>query len=137
LVPARNLAGIEKIIDQRRDSPAPRIPRRITKSLAEKAALWMRMQIEEADDFGGGETNDGISLHIGLGFADSTGPRGIVQSEAGQIRQPGGEQQERPSGPRIPGSGRRLCTSTTGSRNVSRECPPRTRNNILEIHTAH
>jgi hypothetical protein len=41
-VPARNLAGVEKKINQRRDGPAPRVTRRIAKGLAEKAALWMR-----------------------------------------------------------------------------------------------
>ena len=32
LVPARNLAGVEKKINQRRDGPAPRIPSRIARS---------------------------------------------------------------------------------------------------------
>ncbi len=61
LVPARNLAGVEKKINQRRDGPAPRIPRRIAKGLTEKAALWMRMQIEQADDFGGASARNGIN----------------------------------------------------------------------------
>lgn len=64
LMPARNLAGIEKIINQRRDGPPPRIPRRIAKGLTEKAALWMRLQIEQADDFGGGEAYNGIKRHF-------------------------------------------------------------------------
>jgi hypothetical protein len=64
LVPARNLAGVEKKINQRRDGPAPRIPRRIAKGLAEKAALRMRLQIEQADDFGGASARDGINRHF-------------------------------------------------------------------------
>ncbi len=39
LVSARNLAGVEKKINQRRDGPASCIPRRIAKGLTEIAAL--------------------------------------------------------------------------------------------------
>jgi hypothetical protein len=43
LVPARSLAGVEKKINQRRDGPALRVPRRIAKGLTEKPALRMRL----------------------------------------------------------------------------------------------
>src|SRR6202040_4138348 len=68
LVPARNLTGGEKKINQRRDGPDPRVPRRIAKGLTERAALWMRLQIEHADDFGGGEPRDGINRHFDPAF---------------------------------------------------------------------
>src|ERR1700730_16111742 len=64
LVPARNPAGVEKKINHRRDGPAPRIPRRIAKGFTEKAALRMRTQIEQADDFGGTPARDGIIRHF-------------------------------------------------------------------------
>ena len=64
LVPARNLARVEKKINQCRDGPAPRIPRRIAKGLTEKAALWMWMQIEQADDLGGASAREGINRHF-------------------------------------------------------------------------
>ena len=64
LVPARNLAGVEKKINQSRDGSAPRTPCRIAKGLTEKAALWMRTQIEQADDFGGASARVGINRHF-------------------------------------------------------------------------
>jgi len=81
LVPARNLAGAEKKIDQCRDRPAPRIPRRIAKGLTEIAALRMRLQIEQADDFGGAPARDGINRHfISIRMA-SLKSSGVIASE--------------------------------------------------------
>jgi hypothetical protein len=96
LVPARNLAGAEKKINQRRDGPAPRIPRRIAKGLTEKAALRMRLQIEQADDFGGASARDGINRHfVYFGRICHRGVRGCDQcrkkSNQYQTARPQGE----------------------------------------------
>jgi len=60
-VPPRHLTGFEKKINQCRDRAAARIPRRIAKGLTEKATLRMRLQIEQADDFGGASARDRIN----------------------------------------------------------------------------
>lgn len=84
LVPARNLAGVEKKINQRRDGPTPRIPRRIAKGLTEIAALRMRLQIEQADDFGGAPARDGINRHfISIRMASLKSSGAIASEEPG------------------------------------------------------